>query len=676
MVKVIISFLTFSALIVTATSKLLDNAFTPVATGISTRSVIQTLSTLKSLENKGPSIDVVDLNEADFIPQPKVSIEAKKKTQGPNFLAIKKSYSIKSLNSDNKMGNTFKKFQADGVAINGSEPIKLSGFKVSSTIKISQLAKNFKPYKFDISANAVKIAATKSKQKQKNSKNVDKSNNSNLDRISTSLAATEKSNQVEEVKMNIDMATRPKDELVFFDYSKPSDKSLEKPTSKTNLGIHSKNEKGIGKKNEVLGEILKGMGKKFKSGKPDVVASADTSTRKEKAPANKESFAFTKSKSSLRVTSHGHSLLSSKSKPVTKFDIRFADNRDAVAQSESDGSVLLESELNSEYSIRRGVIFSSGYLPTSVDLVLEEGNINLGVPLLSKASFNAVVEKRGLRALGTHVLVELDELTEDADFDVSTGYESKLFLDRNLNIVDRGDSEYAFILFIGVEPGNRILSFKTYKNEVTSKIVHLVQDELYFDFNFYHKEKNDFFGLYEDNLLSQENSVLSLDENQIVDLAYESKIDKKTVNEFSISKALYSVGTRKYYELRHQEDSLFIGRWNDEKIYVPSEGYKRFALASFELNSLNGHCMVQINLSKQAKSMSFNGSSFRGQMRVDSKVLDTDGIFYRDLSNQSKKIFLLGEEQGTINIEITYADDTVDYLQSFCSQSNYLVEQL
>ena len=671
MVKVLISVLTFTVLTVTATQRLLDNAFTPVNSGFNPKVVLRNLVVTKS---SIPEFEVAELSEKDFIPT--FANDALLEDEQPvEFLSLSKSIKMDNIQAeradlDNRL--IIKKMPTQ---INGAEPIVLSGYNTLRKIKFNNLVANFKPLKVDLIRSGSVVAEAKKKKDSITTKNVDKSINVNLDRISTALSATEKSNQKEKLNVNIDKGNSSKDELVFFDYSNSPDEKSKTKVSNSLVGQSIPIPNKGGARDEVLGKILKDMGEKFKKDAGTNVSMNGPSKIKVKAPVQ-ESYGLNGARSSLRVATHGYSLTSRKSQDISDFDIRFADNADAIAHSGSDGSVLIESNLNSEYSVRRAVLFSHGYLPVSVDLVLEQGNVNLGIPTISKTSFNKVLEEKGLRGLGSHALIELDELTEDADFDVSTGYELKLFLDRNLNIVNRGDSEYAFILFIGVEPGNRILSFKTYKNEITSKIVHLVEDELYFDFNFYHRIKNDKFALFEDNLLSQESGVLSLDENQITDLGYESKITKKTVNEFSIDKALYSIGTRKYFELKHQGESIFIGRWNNYKINVPSESYKRFALGSFDFDSLNGHCMVQINLSKQAKAMSFNGSSFRGSMSVEQRVLDTDGIFYRDLSNQSKKIFLMGEEQGVINVEITYVDNTVDYLQSFCSQSNYLVEQL
>ena len=56
--------------------------------------------------------------------------------------------------------------------------------------------------------------------------------------------------------------------------------------------------------------------------------------------------------------------------------------------------------------------------------------------------------------------------------------------------------------------------------------------------------------------------------------------------------------------------------------------------------------------------------------------LDEDGKFYDDLSYNSRKIFLLGEKQGVINIKVQYTDNSIDTLQSYCSKDTYLVEQL
>ncbi len=190
-----------------------------------------------------------------------------------------------------------------------------------------------------------------------------------------------------------------------------------------------------------------------------------------------------------------------------------------------------------------------GHCPTTVDFTFEGRDVNSVLPLLTEESFYKMLETQGLTGLGGQILVQLDELTEDVELDADAVYEKKLFLDRNLKVVERSESDFYYIMFVGVEPGNKIISFKTYKREVASKIIHVAQDEIYFDFNFYASEKNDEFELFEDHLLSKESAVLSLREKEITDLQFDSLIEQLTLNRYQVKRALYPVGTRKYFEL-------------------------------------------------------------------------------------------------------------------------------
>ncbi|MCO4752931.1 MAG: hypothetical protein KC478_00545 [Bacteriovoracaceae bacterium] len=685
MAKVMISFFALSVLMVTTAVQLLDSAFTPKNLTFSPREFTQSYSVVELPQNIKLDVAALELEEADFIPTIDTDHNNESEEVMVDYVAVKKNINInvqptasvalevKTLSSVNKLET-----------INGEEPVKLYGFKKVTKIETMNLAANFAPINIGEVTTQL-LANTDNKEQQSNTSN-DKSFPSSLDRISTAMAATEKSNQqTEEIKNISGTVKESEEDLVFFDYSKNNEASTSGKKNLTTVEKIATTHTGKApSKNAIINEIVKGMGKGFKNENGvSVASSSKQQIGNKEVPVNPHAeMAFAKKVNNQKYTSvyrlngHGHSLVSKKFEDVSNFELRFADDRDDILRSESNGTVVLEENLSSDYAVRRATVFSSGYLPTSMDLVLEEQEVNLTVPLISTDSFSEVLKKNQLRGLGAQVLIELDELTEDADFDVSTKYEKKLFLDRTLRVVDRGDSAYSYIMFVGVETGNKILSFKTYKNQVTSKIIHLVEDELYFDFNFYHHVKKDSFELFEEHLLAKESGLLSVDEDQVIDLAFESEINKKTVNRLEIKEALYSVGARKYYELKHQRDSIFVGRWNSDFIDVPSEAYKQFALSSFDVFSMRNHCMVQVNIQKQAKELSYNGSSFRGGMGVQARILDTDGVFYNDLSDQSKRIFLLGEEQGTINIKIKYVDNSVDYLQSFCSQSNYLVEQL
>lgn len=63
-------------------------------------------------------------------------------------------------------------------------------------------------------------------------------------------------------------------------------------------------------------------------------------------------------------------------------------------------------------------------------------------------------------------------------------------------------------------------------------------------------------------------------------------------------------------------------------------------------------------------------------MPVQSYYLDDDGQMYEDLGSETKKIFLKGQDQGTIALNIKYKNGKEDNLISYCSESTYLIEHL
>jgi hypothetical protein len=358
------------------------------------------------------------------------------------------------------------------------------------------------------------------------------------------------------------------------------------------------------------------------------------------------------------------------------FEIRFEDDIDDIRQDFGEGIINLTESINNEMMVRRGTIYTAGHIPTTVDFVLEDSEVASTVPLLTQEYLSSILEREEVTGSGATLLVELDEQTEDLDLDVDTAYEKKIFLNKKFQVVDRSDSEYAFVMIVGIKPGNTILSFKTIENEMVSKIIHLESDEVYYDSNFYIEKNNDEFELNEESLLSKSSAPLSLDSKEILGLTFDAKIKKKTINLYELNRVKYPIGIRSYVELKHLSESIFIGRWNNKVVTVPSETYMRFVLDQFSIDTVNSQCLIQINLPKEAKELYFNGQSNSRAMRMQTRILDNDGQFYDDLSNESKKIFILGEEQGIINVKVKYTDNTVDYLQSYCSDSTYLVEQL
>jgi hypothetical protein len=589
-----------------------------------------------------------------------------------------------------------------------NDPIQLYGFHNTKKIEKSNWSRNFKLRTYELEKIKMitpqlakneyyenKDTIIRVDNKKRNNKDIPK-----IDRISTALSATEKSDDLKILskistsnnkrEQKVETVTKPKaiaQDLVFFDYSaqevKPDKKSdlakkiaaVMAPVKKTKPKLDFNNLYGNNEKTSDAPKLAVSV--------PDnknVNPFLDRELNSQNTPNGFMPSGFTEKVKEKKLISdysiQTYSVTDKKINEHRNFEIRFEDDIDDIRQDFGEGIVNLTETLNNEMMIRRGTIYTAGHIPTTVDFVLEDSEIASTIPLLTQEYLAKVLKTVSATGSGATLLIELDEQTEDLDLDVDTAYERKVFLDKKFNIVDRSDSEYSFILIVGVKPGNTILSFKTITNEMVSKIIHLEEDEVYYDSNFYIEKNKDEFELNEESLLSKSTAPLSLDNKEILGLTFESKIKKKTINLYEISKNKYPIGTRSYVELKHLNESIFIGRWNNKSVSVPSETYMRFVLDQFSIDSVSSQCLVQINLPKEAKELYFNGQSNSRAMRMQTRILDNDGQFYEDLSNESKKIFILGEEQGIINVKVKYTDNTVDYLQSYCSDSTYLVEQL
>lgn len=598
--------------------------------------------------------------------------------------------------------------------LNINEPVNLYGFHNTKKIEKSNWSRVFKLRTYELEKVKMakpQIAKTDYYENKETIIRVDnkkeqKNKTTKIDRISTALSATEKSDDLKQLskiseanivrEQKAETVTKSKvknEDLVFFDYSadevKPDDKSIVAkkiaavmaPVKKNKPKLDFNNLYDRNKKPSVSDITAPKVAVNI----PDETNKNEYSLLNDKMNTQKNMNGFMppiekkKTKNKKKIAEYSiqtYSVQGNKVRDHRNFEIRFEDDIDDIRQDFGEGIINLTEAINNEMMIRRGTIYTAGHIPTTVDFVLEDNEVASTIPLLTQEYLASVLEKEKVTGSGATLLVELDEQTEDLDLDVDTAYEKKIFLDKNFNIVDRSDSEYSFIMILGVKPGNTILSFKTITNEMVSKIIHLESDEVYYDSNFYVDTDNDDFELNEESLLSKSSSPLSLDNKEILGLTFDAKIKKKTINLYELNKVKYPIGIRSYVELKHLNESIFVGRWKNKVVQVPSETYMRFVLDQFSIKTVNSQCLIQINLPKEAKELYFNGQSNSRAMRVQTRILDSDGQFYEDLSNESKKIFILGEEQGIINVKVKYTDNTVDYLQSYCSDSTYLVEQL
>lgn len=384
----------------------------------------------------------------------------------------------------------------------------------------------------------------------------------------------------------------------------------------------------------------------------------------------------------LRSINSNNILAKNEFDKIFNFEIRFQDDLDEIVQDYGKGVARLNysAELNenrklsSNMNTRRGVISARNHYSTVIDFVFEGLDTQFSIPLFEIEKFNNLVQAVGVSALGSQILVELDELTEDVELDVDTKFEAKLFLDSSLNIVDRADAEFSYIMFLGVTPGNTIINFRNSKGRVTNKIIHLSPKDIYYEPNFYAEVPSDKMSLYEEGLRSKCIGMLDINEEKIKPWSFPGKIVKESLNAHTINEMLYPLGTRKYFDFTHFEKSIFVGRWSEENIILPTKEYANNILNEFEIE--DEECMVQLNLVKPVSALYVTGLSETGFMNTDVRYLDQNGNFYRDISSKTDRVFVAGEEQGLINIKLEYTDGSRQFIQTYCSKNTYLVEQL
>lgn len=580
------------------------------------------------------------------------------------------------------------------IEIDTSSPISIGAIKIKKRKTFNWVA-SYKPFIYSYKKQL--IANNELKQNEKISNVINKQNT--IDRISTVLASNEKSISLpnyENTRLEEKSSMKVKsDDLVFFDYSgsiesnaiaKIKNESKSK-TSETTIG----NVTNKLTTTKVL-DVSK-MHKEPSLNQAKLVASVDKNLANDMATqddlisklmhSKKVDSQFVERKSNILQKYNSEYSISPRSihtnniqKTLSSFEIRFNDDIDEIIQDNNSGTISITNSLNSEISIRRAVLFSSGHIPLAMDLVFEPSTIAINPPMLTNEYFSKMLLENNLNGPGGHLLVELDDLTEDVSVENDDGYESKLYLSKNFKVVDPSDSDFNYILFVGINPGNSTLSFRTNKGEVTSKIVHVENDYILFDSNFYIEHKRDKVDLFEEYLLSKKPNPLSIRVSDVKNFSYDTKYSKKAINSIESNRSLYPLGTRKYLELSHLNESIFVGYWDKTIIDIPSEEYMRFIINSFNDANLFGKCVVQVNLSKSAKQIFYSGSNGNKFMKVDKLLLDKDGIFYDSFGKNTKKIFLLGQQQGVINLKIDYIDGSKDFIQTYCADSTYLVEQL
>jgi hypothetical protein len=337
------------------------------------------------------------------------------------------------------------------------------------------------------------------------------------------------------------------------------------------------------------------------------------------------------------------------------------------------GSILAEYNLASSKSVVRGTLLSHGYVRTKLELVAENGEFLVDVPMLEVHEFKSFLKRENLQGYGALLLVQLDKETDSVDIDAS--YEAKVFLNSSFRVVEQSQ-EHDYILFVGATPGNTLIKFRNFRSEIAQKIVHLVEDEMVFEGGATYRRQPISLDLRSLNVLGRNNSVMDVRGSDIRYFNTGLTAQKRSAGQYTLANPYHVLGMRHYFELEQRSGSIFFGTWDQERVYLPSQEFIYYVLDAHSLSSLQNACMVQVNFSKEIVDVAAFGESDRGPMHLIKSFLDNDGYWSGEATEMSKNLFIVGDHLGSISIRVDYVDGTQDNLQTFCSDNTYLIEQL
>ena len=154
-------------------------------------------------------------------------------------------------------------------------------------------------------------------------------------------------------------------------------------------------------------------------------------------------------------------------RPHYNKSIRFTDS--------GSGRIELKERPFNKFSKLSGSIFHHGSMITRVNLPISEGFKSRTIPLIDISGFENYLDKNKLKGIGGSLLIDFGE-NDPMRVQIDSAFEKKIYLDRNLN-VSEFFGNHRFTFFIGVSPGNTLLTLIKSKGRFSEKIVFVENSE-------------------------------------------------------------------------------------------------------------------------------------------------------------------------------------------------------
>lgn len=494
------------------------------------------------------------------------------------------------------------------------------------------------------------------------------------------------------------------DDIVMFDYNKPEpnkamDKKLyERPLSETVKNVIKREIGSIPKfemkyekvesSNQYDNKIVSELSKKLESGfginddllnpnnenseSEDQIVFDYSSVKKQNftqtIESNKNAFtgeAFNTIE--INVKSAIVDILNGKAVVGTSFEFEPDYDRNDRVHDNNSGELSITAQTSQQNSSLTGIFKAKDSIVTRTDLIMNTHNVV--VPLFNEEKFKEFLMKQGAETENA-ILISLS--AEINDVEIDSEYSKKLYLNSTFKPTENNKK---FVMFLGVKSGNILLKYNV-EGKTAQKIIFVGDSEIYFEEPSFISGERETFELVSKSMLANNLKELNIS-NRDVKLFNTNIFSKKAgLNSYEIKMPTQILGNRKYLEIKNEDNLVFVGMEKAGTVEVPNKEYVAKILEGFKVAELDNKCLVQVNIQKPISKIKMSGKNGPGEMFTETMFLDNDGKLGSIESEETQKMFVLGENEGIISINLEYSNGTSDNLKTYCSNGTFLIEQL
>jgi hypothetical protein len=353
------------------------------------------------------------------------------------------------------------------------------------------------------------------------------------------------------------------------------------------------------------------------------------------------------------------------------FELVFMDSEEENF-SDSGSTSILFNDSSLFKDIRTFKIKEKSHITLNSQIEFDGAEIFTSYPMFEIESFHSKFQEFADHG---YLLVELSENIEMTN--INAEFSKKYYLDNKFNTVNPEKSDYIFELYTGVQLGNVNVDFFHKSKMKYSKISHIYERELTFEQSFINVKKDRSFKLNITNIYGVDER-LDLTKEQIYNSVIDSDLSVSG-NVVKLKHQNYLMTQRNLFEIKFDDDSIYVGSMKNNEFSIPSKEFSDKILEIFNISTLSNQCIVQVNLDSSYVSAYLSGYAGNQYLNQDVYYLDVDGQFYREMTRDSKKLFIrtyLDDFDGLIFLELTKKDGSHRNLTTICSTGSYLVEHL